>query len=216
MALAFVGGTGPEGLGLVMRLAKAGEEVIIGSRSPQRAAEAVQKVLAHVPQARVQGMMNAEAVAHGHVVFVTVPYGGHKETLASLAPAIGHKLVVDVVVPLDFQRGGKISAVTVEEGSAAEQAQRLLPQAQVVSGFHHLDASQLMDVGKPITADVIICGDAAEAKRTVIALAEKIAGVRALDGGRLANSRYVEAFTAVLLGFNRTYKAHTAIRIVGI
>lgn len=216
MSLAFIGGTGPEGLGLAMRLAAAGQEVIIGSRSAERAAQAAQKVRAQLPQAKVRGLANADAAAQGDIIFITIPYDGHKETLQALASIIGDKVVVDVVVPLDFQGGGKVSAVAVEEGSAAEQAQRLLPRARVVSGFHHLDAGELMKVERPLAADVIICGDDAAAKTAAIALAEKLEGVRGLDGGRLANSRYLEAFTAVLLSLNRRYKAHTALRIVGL
>ena len=141
--LAFIGGTGPEGLGLAARFAAAGHEIVIGSRSPERAQQAVEKIKARVPQVRATGMVNQEAVQRGDIVFVTIPFAGHRDTLEALAPAIGTKMVVDVVSPLSFE-GGKIAAIAVPEGSAAEQAQALLPQAQVVAAFHHLDASQLM------------------------------------------------------------------------
>jgi len=213
--LAFIGGTGPEGLGLAARFAAAGHEIVIGSRSPERAQQAVEKIKARVPQVRATGMANQEAVGRGDIVFVTIPFGGHRDTLEALASAIGAKVVVDVVSPLSFE-GGKIAAITVPEGSAAEQAQALLPQAQVVAAFHHLDASQLMRVEEPAEVDVLVCGDHQEAKERVMALAEKIEGVRALDGGRLANSRYLEEFTALLLSLNKTYKAHTSLKIAGI
>ena len=213
--LAFIGGTGPEGLGLAARFAAAGHEIVIGSRKPQRAQQAVEKIKARAPQARATGMVNQEAVQRGDIVFVTIPFAGHKDTLEALAPAIGAKLVVDVVAPLSFE-GGKISVIAVPEGSAAQQAQALLPQAQVVAAFHHLDASQLMRVERPMGADVLVCADNQEAKERVMALAEKIEGVRALDGGSLANSRYLEEFTALLLSLNKTYKAHTSLKIVGI
>ena len=213
--LAFIGGTGPEGLGLAARFAAAGHEIVIGSRSPERAQQAVEKIKARVPQVRATGMVNQEAVRRGDIVFVTIPFAGHRDTLEALASAIGAKVVVDVVSPLSFE-GGKIAAIAVPEGSAAEQARALLPQAQVVAAFHHLDASQLMRVEEAAEVDVLVCADHQEAKERVMALAEKIEGVRALDGGRLANSRYLEEFTALLLSLNKTYKAHTSLKIAGI
>jgi len=213
--LAFIGGTGPEGLGLAVRFAAAGHEIVIGSRSLERAQQAVEKIRARVPQVRARGMVNQEAVRRGDIVFVTIPFAGHRDTLEALAPAIGAKLVVDVVSPISFE-GGKIAAVAVPEGSAAQQAQALLPQAQVVAAFHHLDASQLMRVEWPLEVDVLVCADHQEAKGRVMALAEKIEGVRALDGGPLANSRHLEEFTVLLLNLNKTYKAHTSLKIAGI
>jgi NADPH-dependent F420 reductase len=213
--LVFIGGTGPEGLGLAARFAAAGHEIVIGSRSPERARQAAEKTKALVPQARATGMANQEAVRKGGIVFVTIPFGGHRDTLAALAPAIGGKTVVDVVSPVSFE-GGRATAAAVPEGSAAQQAQALLPKAQVVAAFHHLDASQLARIERPMETDVLVCGDDQAAKERVMALAEKIEGVRALDAGPLANSRYLEEFTALLLNLNKTYKAHTSLKIVGI
>jgi len=213
--LAFIGGTGPEGLGLAARFAAAGHEIVIGSRSPERAQQAVEKIKARVPQVRATGMVNQEAVGRGDIVFVTIPFAGHRDTLEALASAIGAKVVVDVVSPLSFG-DGKIAAIAVPEGSAAEQAQALLPQAQVVAAFHHLDASELMRVERPMEADVVVCADHQEAKKRVMTLAEEIEGVRALDGGPLANSRYLEEFTVVLVSLNKTYKARTSLKIAGI
>ncbi len=213
--IAFIGGTGPEGLGLAARFAAAGHEIVIGSRSPERAQQAVEKIRARVPEARATGMVNEEAVRRGGVVFVTIPFAGHRDTLEALASAIGAKLVVDVVSPIAFE-GGKIAAIAVPQGSAAEQAQALLPQAQVVAGFHHLDASRLMRVERPVEGDVLVCGDHQGAKEAVMALAEEIGGLRALDGGPLTNSRYLEEFTVVLLNLNKTYKAHSSLKIAGI
>ena len=213
--LAFIGGTGPEGLGLAVRFAAAGHEVVIGSRSPERAQQAVEKIRARLPQAAATGMVNQEAVRRGDIVFVTIPFAGHRDTLAALAPAIGAKLVVDVVSSISFE-GGKIAAIAVPEGSAAQQAQALLPQAQVVAAFHHLDAGQLMRLERPLAADVLVCADHQQAKARVMALAGKMEGVRALDGGPLANSRYLEEFTVILLNLNQTYKARTSLKITGI
>jgi NADPH-dependent F420 reductase len=213
--LAFIGGTGPEGLGLAARFAAAGHEIVIGSRKLERAREAAEKVRAQVPGARVDGGLNDEAVERGDIVFVTIPFAGHEDTLRALASSVGSKLVVDVVSPLAFEKG-KIRAIPVPEGSAAEQAQALLADAPVAAAFHHLDAGGLMDVGRPMDADVIVCGDDREAKAKVMALAEQIDGIRALDGGPLANSRYLEEFTAVLLSLNKIYKVHTNLKIAGI
>jgi NADPH-dependent F420 reductase len=213
--IAFIGGTGPEGLGLAVRFAAAGHEIVIGSRSLERAQQAVEEIRTRVPEARATGVVNEEAVRRGDVVFVTIPFAGHRDTLEALASAIGAKLVVDVVSPISFE-GGKITAIAVPEGSAAEQAQALLPQAQVVAGFHHLDASRLMRVERPMEGDVLVCGDHQGAKEAVMALAEEIGGVRALDGGPLANSRYLEEFTVVLLNLNKNYKAHSSLKIAGI
>lgn len=213
--LAFIGGTGPEGLGLAVRFAAAGHEIVIGSRLPERAQRAVEKIKARVPEARATGVVNQEAVRRGDIVFVTIPFAGHRDTLAALAPDIGAKLVVDVVSSISFE-GGKIAAIAVSEGSAAQQAQALLPQAQVVAAFHHLDAGQLMRVERPLEVDVLVCTDHQQAKERVMALAEEIEGVRALDGGPLANSRYLEEFTVILLNLNKTYKARTSLKITGI
>jgi NADPH-dependent F420 reductase len=213
--LAFVGGTGPEGLGLAVRFAAAGHAVVIGSRSAERAQEAAEKVRAKVPEAQVEGRLNQEAVEAGEIVVVTIPFAGHRDTLKALAPVIGAKIVIDVVSPLAFA-GRQMKALAVPEGSAAQQAQALLPQAAVAAAFHHLDAGSLMALEERLEADVLVCSDHAYAKLRAMALAEQIAGARALDCGPLANSRYLEEFTAVLLSLNKNYKAHTALRIVGI
>jgi len=213
--LAFVGGTGPEGLGLSVRFSAAGHAIVIGSRSAERAQAAAEKVRAKVPEARVEGRVNQEAVEAGEIVLVTIPFAGHRDTLKALAPAIGAKIVIDVVSPLAFG-GRQISALAVPEGSAAQQAQALLPQAAVAAAFHHLDAGSLMDLEERLEADVLVCGDHPYAKLRTMALAEQIAGVRALDAGPLANSRYLEEFTVVLLSLNKNYRAHTTLRIEGI
>ncbi len=212
--LAFIGGTGPEGLGLAMRFALAGEEMVIGSRSAERAREAADKVREKVPAARVGGAVNEEAARKGDIIFVTVPYSGQRDTLISLRPHIGDKVVINVVSPLVFQ-GGWATTLAVDEGSAAQQAQALLPEAKVVSGFHHLDAANLRRVEKELAGDVIICGDDAEAKKVALALAGKLE-VRPLDSGPLASAPHLEGLTAVLLNLNRIHKAHSSVQIIGI
>ncbi len=198
--IGIIGGTGPEGLGLAMRFAKAGDQVFIGSRAKERAEEAAQKVKQAVPEATV--------------VFLTVPWDAHQSTLENLAEAIGDKILVDVVVPMVFDRG-QPKAILVDEGSAAQQARVVVREAKVVSAFQHLDGRELQKVDRPMQGDVLVCGDHRGAKKTVMELVERIEYVRALDAGGLTNARYLEEWTVLLLHINKIYKAHTGVRIVG-
>jgi NADPH-dependent F420 reductase len=213
--IAIIGGTGPEGLGLAMRFTKAGHMVYIGSRSEERANEAVEKVKAKLPEGDVFGGLNAEGAEKADFVFLTVPPDAHQSTLEGLAEAIGEKILIDVVVPMLFDKDGP-KAVAVDEGSAAMQARALLPNAKVISGFHHLDGTELQKVDKPLQGDVIIVGDHKPSKKKVMDLVEQIEYVRALDGGGLANAQYLEQFTVQLLQINKIYKSHAGVRITGI
>jgi NADPH-dependent F420 reductase len=214
--LAFIGGTGPEGVGLAMRYAKSGNAVYIGSRTEERAAEAVAKIHEAVPDAELYGGPNWDGALKADFVFLTVPASAHADILQELAEAIEDKIVVDCVVPMIFDKETGPSAAMPEAGSAAEEARALLPNAKVVSAFHHLDAKQLQRVDTPMQGDVIVCGDDKDAKRKVMELVEEINYIRALDGGTLKNSRYTEQLTVLLLHINKIYKAHTGIRITGI
>ena len=192
-----------------------GEQVMIGSRDAERAQNAAAEVSALWSDLTVSGGMNDEVASASDVVFVAVPYAGHRPTLESLRDELDGKLVVDVVAPLSFSRG-VASAVAVEEGSAAQQAQAILPNSRVVGAFHNLSAEELLKPRVAIDSDVVVCAGDSEAKARVMELAETIRGVRAVDGGGLANSRYVEELTALLININRIYKAHSAVRITGI
>ncbi len=214
-AIAFIGGTGPEGLGLAMRFAQAGREVIIGSRRQDRADEAAQKIRDAVPNANASGLENKAAVAQGEVVFITVPFDGQEPTLQDLRAELAGKIVVDTVVPLQFEKG-KIRALILDDGSAAEQANRILPDSIVVGAFQNLSAHELMDLEHDVPADVVVCGDDGDSKQLVIAMAAEIKGCRGIDGGGLANSRYVEDITALLLNINKVHKAQSMIKIVGV
>src|SRR3989454_10356942 len=151
--IAIIGGTGPEGLGLAMRFGKAGNMVFIGSRSEERAAEAVAKVKEKLPEADVFGGLNAEGAERAEFIFLTVPSDAHHDTLVQLEEIIGEKIVIDVVVPMLFDRDGP-KAVTFDEGSAALQAHSLLPKAKVISGVHPLDGTQLQKTAKQLQGDV--------------------------------------------------------------
>ena len=213
--LGFLGGTGPEGRGLALRFALAGEQVLIGSRDAGRAREAADTIAGDVPPGSVRGAPNAEVARDADVVFVTVPYSAHKDTLKALQGSLAGKIVVDVVAPLSV-KAGRASAIAVEEGSAALQAQAVLPESTVVAAFQTISARDLLRPHMAIDSDVVVCADEGGAREQVMGLAEKIDGIRAVNGGGLQNARYVEDFTALLLNINRIYKAHSAIKIVGI
>jgi len=215
MRIGFIGGTGPEGKGLAYRFALAGHEAVIGSRRRERAEEAAREIAGRAPAALVRGAENAAAAREAEIVIVTVPFDAQAETLPALAGAIDGKIVVSTAVPLSFS-SGTASMLQVPEGSAAEQAQALLPGAKVVGAFQNLGAAKLWAGDEPLDQDVIVCGDDTDAKRAVMELADQVRGARAVDGGALAASRYVEGITVLLIGINRRYKATTGVRIVGL
>lgn len=216
MKLAFVGGTGPEGLGLAMRFARAGHEVAIGSRSTERGEEGAQKVIEVVPSAKATGGANADVVGDADVVFLTFPYAGQQATLQALGAALDGKIVCNVVAPLEFQQGVGAVALNVPGNSALQEAMEQLPNARVVSAFQNMSAEELQHVDHPIEADVLVSGRDAEAKRVIIGLANEIDGVRGIDAGGPSQSRYVEMMTALLINLNRKHKTQTSIRIVGL
>lgn len=216
MKLAFVGGTGPEGLGLAMRFAGAGHEIAIGSRSTERGHEAATRVREAVPGAKASGGENASVLAGAEVVFLTFPYSGQQATLEALAAGLAGKVVCNVVAPLEFVKGVGAVATAVPGNSAAEEAAAQLPGSRVVAAFQNMSAEKLMELGHPVECDVLVCSNDDEAKKLVIGLADQIAGVRGVDAGALSNSRYVEMLTSLLVNLNRRHKARTSIKIVGI
>ena len=213
--LGFLGGTGPEGKGLALRLGLAGESVIIGSRDAARAEEAARELndLGHLPE--VYGGLNEEAARSADVVFIAVPFPAQRSLLESLKNHLDGKVVVSTVVPVTYSQG-RFSMATVEEGSAALQAKALLPDSKIVAAFQTISAHDLLDLAEPVEGDVVTCGDDEEAKALVMSLAERIPSLRAIDGGGLENSRYVEGITALLLNINRIYKGRSTIKVVGI
>jgi hypothetical protein len=216
MKLAFVGGTGPEGLGLAMRFARAGYEVAIGSRSAERGEEGARKVVEAVPSAAATGGANADVVGDADVVFLTFPYSGQHSTIEALGSALDGKIVCNVVAPLEFQQGVGAAALNVPGNSALQEAMEQLPNARLVSAFQNMSAEELQHLEHPIEADVLVCGRDAKAKRVVIGLANEIAGVRGIDAGGPSQSRYVEMMTSLLINLNRKHKTQTSIRIVGL
>ena len=211
LVLAVLGGTGEQGRGLARRFALAGHRVVLGSRSTDRAVEAA----VGLPGA-VSGAANDDAAAQGDVVIVAVPWDGHKELLQALAPALAGKVVINCVNPLGFDKQGAF-ALTVEEGSAAEQAAALLPDSRVVGAFHHVSAVLLLDEAvDSLDTDILILGDDREATDLVQALVARIPGMRGIFAGRLRNAHQVEALTANLISVNRRYKAHAGLRVTDV
>ena len=216
MKLAFIGGTGPEGLGLAMRFAAAGHQIAIGSRSQERGEEGAARVREAVPGAVATGGDNASVVPDADVVFLTFPYSGQQATLEALAGALEGKLVCNVVAPLEFQQGVGAVALQVPGNSALQEAIAQLPNSRVVSAFQNMSAEELQHLEHPIEADVLVCGRDAEAKQVVIGLANEIKGVRGIDAGGPSQSRYVEMMTSLLINLNRKHKTQSSIRIVGL
>jgi 8-hydroxy-5-deazaflavin:NADPH oxidoreductase len=213
--VAVLGGTGPQGRGLARRWATAGITVVIGSRSLDRAEETARK-LVEATGGQVTGTDNAGAAEAGDIVLVAVPWAGHKELLTELAGRLAGKVVIDCVNPLGFDKRGAF-ALEVEEGSAAEQAQAVLPDSTVVGAFHHVSAVTLEDPAvESVDTDVLVLGEVREATDLVQALADAVPGMRGLYGGRLRNARQVEALTANLISINRRYKSHAGVRITDV
>jgi NADPH-dependent F420 reductase len=218
--IAIVGGTGPTGMGLALRWARAGESIIIGSRDPVRAQEVARKISQQVASAeKIRGIENTEAVAATDLVVLTVPLLGHASLLRQLKPAFQPgTILVDTTVPLAASIGGRATrTIGLWQGSAAEQAAELVPEGvHVVAAFQNLSAELLYGEG-PVECDVIVCSDDPRARQVASVLAEKVPGVRALDGGRLENTRIVEQVTALLITLNVKYHVHHAgIRITGL
>jgi len=211
MNVSVLGGTGEQGRGLAQRLARAGQSVMIGSRSADRA----QSIAAEIGSG-VAGGSNEDAARFGDIVVVAVPWDGHRELLESLASDLAGKIVVDCVNPLGFDKQGAF-ALPVDEGSAAQQAASVLPDSSVVAAFHHISAVLLLDDSvSSIETDVLVLGDDRDATDAVQALAGRIDGIRGIYGGRLRNAGQVEAFTANLISMNRRYKVHAGIRVTDV
>lgn len=217
MTIAIVGGSGPQGSGIGLRLAAAGEHVVLGSRDAGRAvAEAERLAAEHAPAGSLEGAANADAIASADTVILAVPYKGHGELVAGLAGALAGKLVISCVNPLAFDKQGPIGA-EIADRSAAEEAARLLPESTVTGAFHHLSAVNLHRLGHDLShEDVLVCGDDETAKERVMELARKVTGGRAINAGALRLARHLEPFTAVLISVNKRYKTNASVSLTGI
>ena len=217
--IAIIGGTGPAGMGLALRWARAGETILIGSRETHRAQQAASAIRQKVgSEVNVSGMENSEACAAADILVLTVPFANQAGVLKQLKPAITPgSILIDATVPLAASIGGRASrTLGVWQGSAAEQAAELVPEeVSVVAAFHNVSA-ELLGADDPLDCDVIVCSDDRDAAQLTRDLAAKIPGVRAIDGGRLENARIVEQITALLIGLNIRHKGHAGIRVTGL
>ena len=218
-AIGIVGGTGPAGMGLALRWARAGETVIIGSRDAARAQQAAAKIAARAgTQAQVSGMENSAACAATNLLVLTVPFEGQVELLKLLRPSIrAGSILIDATVPLAASVGGRASRMLgVWQGSAAQQTAELVPKGVAVVGAFHNVSADVLNGDEDVDCDVIVCSDDPAATQVAMELAAKIPRVRAVDGGKLENCRIVEQITALLIGLNIRHKGHGGIRITGL
>jgi NADPH-dependent F420 reductase len=222
LVVGVIGGTGPQGRGLAVRLAAAGQRILLGSRDAEKcsriAAEVAERATAAAGgvEVSVTGGANVDVAGAADLVIVAVPYAGHADIIRELAEPLAGKIVVDCVVPMGWDELGAY-VIDVPEGSAAQQAAALLPDSQVVGAFHHLSAALLEDLSKPtLDGDVMVVGDDRASMDTVQALASRLPGMRGIYAGRLRNARQVEALTINLVSVNRRYKAHAGIRITDV
>ena len=220
-AIAVIGGTGPAGTGLALRWARAGENVIIGSRDAARAQQTAETISERAgANAQVSGMENSAACAATDLLVLTVPFEGQAGLLKQLKPAIRPgSIVIDATVPLAASVGGRASrTLGVWQGSAAQQTAELVPRGvSVAAAFQNVSADVLnSNSNEDVDCDVIVCSDDPNATQVAMELAAKIARVRAIDGGKLENARTVEQITALLIGLNIRHKGHGGIRITGL
>jgi NADPH-dependent F420 reductase len=215
MTIAVLGGTGQEGGGLALRLAKAGHRVILGSRSPDRAAERADEMNARLGVTRVSGAGNKAAAEVAELVLLTVPYAAQRVTVEEVREGLVGKILIDATAPLVPP---KVARVQLPEGGSATAAiQALLGDAvRVVSAFQNISASHLDDLDHDIDCEVLVCGDDPAARGTVVALAAGI-GLTAWHAGPIANSAAAEALTSVMIFMNRHYKSQgSGIRVTGL
>jgi NADPH-dependent F420 reductase len=216
--VALIGGTGKLGTALAARFARAGHDVVIGSRDAGRAAQVASR-LAGAGEGvggHVRGATNADAVAASDVVVITVPFDAQAATLRDLAGAVGERVAVSTAVPVRFVDGDGPIHVDVDAGSASEQAAVLLPRARVVGALHTVSSAKLAKLDNALDGDVLITGDDADAKVTVAGLLASLGGIRAVDAGPLRNSRYVEQLTVLLLSINTRVRRNTGIRVTNL
>ena len=215
MKIGILGCTGPQGRGLATRFAASGHDVLIGSRSAERAEVIAVEIGPANGPGRVVGVGNSEAAA-AELVIVSVPYHSHTDLLASLSTELAGKIVVDCVNPLGFDQQGPFP-LRVAAGSAAQEAQQLLPDSTVIAAFHHVSAVLLNDPAVDhFDDDVLVLGEDREAVAVVCELAAAIPGARGIYAGRLRNAGQIEAFTANLIAINRRYKTHAGLAITGV
>jgi 8-hydroxy-5-deazaflavin:NADPH oxidoreductase len=218
-AIPIIGATGALGAGLALRWAAAGVPIVIGSRSPERAEQAAAGLREAVTGASVEGLSNAEAARRAEIVFLTVPFRAQSENLTNLREVlVAGQILVDCTVPLAAAVSGKATrSLGVWQGSAAQQAQEMVPEGvTVVSALHTVGARSLANLDRELGEDIPICGDRKADKAAVARLIELIPGLRAVNAGPLEMARILEQLTPMLISVNSRYKTHAGIRLTGL
>jgi NADPH-dependent F420 reductase len=221
MKIAILGGTGDQGFGLALRLAK-NNKIIIGSRKKEKAEEAAKRAKEILKQRGIEadiiGLENKDAAKEGDVVILSIPYEHTLSTIKQLKEELKGKIVVSIGVPLATAIGDKPTRLLFPpDGSVAEMVQNVLKDSKVVSAFQNVCHAVLEDLDNPVDCDILVCGNDEEAKKVVIDLANQIEGVRAIDCGNLEKSRIIEAITPLLIALNIKYKSKgTGIRITNL
>ena len=211
----IIGGTGPEGQGIALRLSKMGLQVAIGSRDDCKAKSVAQKIAEIIPEAKLEYGSNSLICKNSDILILATPYSAQKSVLEANVNQLTNKILINVVAPIEFKKG-RFSAISVLEGSAACQAQILLPKTKVVSAFQTISAKHLLEVNLDIRSDVIVCSNFEDAKIFAMDIISRIPVLNPIDGGELENSGYVENFTALLLNINQRYKVLSSIKILGL
>jgi 8-hydroxy-5-deazaflavin:NADPH oxidoreductase len=211
----LLGGTGPAGRGLALRLAAAGHDVIIGSREEVRGREVANEIDRDLPGSggSVRGGDNREAAA-AELVVMAAPWAAALGLSETFAEQLEGKTVVSMVNALT-RSGRTFMPLTLPRGSVAAELQARMPGAQVVGAFHHLPADALADLGHTLACDILVYGDDDRARQRTMTLVERIAGLRAIDVGTLTAAGAVEAMTAVLIQVNVRYRTHSMVRLIG-
>ena len=215
MRIGILGGTGPAGRGLAVRVAAAGGSVVLGSRDADRAAEVAHDVVASWPDRDldITGMAN-EGCAECDLVVVATPWDGAVPTVRPLAGALAGKVVVSMANAL-VKEGREFLGLVPPRGSVAAMVQAALPRSLVAAAFHHLPAADMENLDLPMAADVLVCSDHPEASEATVSLVDTIAGLRGIDAGSLTQASAIEAFTAVLITVNIRHKVHAAVQLSG-
>ncbi|HOD05423.1 MAG TPA: NADPH-dependent F420 reductase [Anaerolineaceae bacterium] len=212
--IALIGGTGKEGKGLAYRWAKAGYDIVIGSRQIEKAQATAAELLALIPDARIEGLTNDAAALAADLLVLTVPFGAHAAMCEAIRPYAQGKVVIDVTVPLVPPKVTKVQMPPA--GSAAQEAQQILgDQVSVVAAFQNISYEHLLQ-DETVNCDVLVCGTGKSARQVVLNLVAQ-AGMIGWDAGPIENSVVAEGLTSVLIGLNKQFDTHSAgIRITGV
>ncbi len=216
MRIGLIGGTGPAGSALGARLASVGYEVVIGSRTLERAQEVCAQVLAKWPDHSLTiSAGDNSAAAKCDVVVLATPWDSAASMAKEFAVELQGKVLISMANAL-IRVGHEFQPLLPPRGSIAAHVQASAPSSRVVVAFHHLPAKELGQLFEPIDSDVLICSDDIDATKVVAEIVDKIPGCRSLDAGELSNALAIEAFTTVLLQLNVRYKTRVALRLTGI